>query len=365
LALRAPQASRALEGDATMVAKSELVAPAHLAGATPLLGFLAGEFAGPVASIWRAPHADFLALPTARRHAAALVLSGLAHAPPAGADLRRMLDFARDAAVAGMLTGGPAPGLMRTLGKLGEVLWSKADYCALVDLFGDPAANEALRHIEVVRPDWLRVLARLPPALRAASVLRAVVSESAAADLALAFRLALAMREAAAAPRLAERWTSGGDAAALFARAKEDLTPDAFLAPATDPRLPEGFVRVTTRRMLERAALDFRNCLLDHAPRVAEGRMAVFLWAAAPPAVLALARDAAGWRLAEIKRADNADLEEAELRRLAAELARAGVRTGPSLETLRRRLDDHAYGVPQHGPGLDFVERLELGDLWS
>lgn len=41
---------------------------------TPLLGFLAGPHADVIAKAWPAPHSGFLTLPTARRHAAAILL---------------------------------------------------------------------------------------------------------------------------------------------------------------------------------------------------------------------------------------------------------------------------------------------------
>ena len=41
---------------------------------TPLLGFLAGPHADLIAQAWPAPHSGFFTLPTARRHAAAILL---------------------------------------------------------------------------------------------------------------------------------------------------------------------------------------------------------------------------------------------------------------------------------------------------
>ena len=53
-----------------------LVRPHGRAGAmTPLLRFLAGVHAEALAIAWPAPHAGFLALPSARRHAAAILLA--------------------------------------------------------------------------------------------------------------------------------------------------------------------------------------------------------------------------------------------------------------------------------------------------
>jgi hypothetical protein len=123
---------------------------------------------------------------------------------------------------------------------------------------------------------------------------------------------------------------------------------------------------VTSRKQLEQLALEFRNCLADHAARIAEGRMAVYVWRGEPAAAIALNWDAAGWRLAEAKAADNIDLDEAQLRELVRVLEARGVRTGPSLQNLSSRLDDYASGTTYVAPlGPGFIDQLALGDLWT
>lgn len=334
--------------------------------ATPLLAFIAGDFADVVARVWAAPHGDFFALPAARRHAAAIALGGLAHRELATSDLRRLVEFQRDAVVAEALAGDLAPGLMRALAKAGERLWRRHEYEIFLALLAEAMANEVLRHLDEVRPAAFAPIDALPPALRVAPLVRVLPSDAAAVDLARAFRLAVRMRAPSEAARIARRWTAGGDAHAVFRRAVEDLTPDAFRGPDPAPALEVPFVRVTSRKQLEGIALEFRNCLADHAARIAEGRMAVYVWRVATPAAVALNWDAAGWRLAEAKAADNVDLEEAQLRELVRRLEAMGVRTGPSVQSLMGRLDDHAHGTSYTTPlAPDFVSQLALGDLWS
>lgn len=345
---------------------ARLRATERASAATPLLRFIAGDFADAVAHVWRAPHADFFALPAARRHAAAIGLAGLGDVAPAPDRLRRLVEFARDADVAAAIAGPLAPGLMRALAKGGETLWSVEDYHAFLGLLGDPMANEVLRHMDQVRPAQFAPLAELPPALRVAPIVRVLTGADAARDLALALRLAVSVRGAEAAPRIVRRWAAGGEARMVFSRAMEDLVPETFRPADPAPRLTDPFVRIVSRKQLEQVALEFRNCLADHAVRIAEGRMAVFVWRGEAPAVIALNWDVAGWRLSEAKAADNVDLGEARLRDLAASLAVHGVRTGPSVQTLTSRLDDHANGTTYccH-PGPGFIEQLALGDLWS
>jgi hypothetical protein len=350
-----------------MVARIFQRPPARARTATPLLAYIAGEFADAAAQVWPAPHGDFFALPAARRHAAAIALAGYARREVSAGELRRLVEYARDAAVADALIGAEAaPGLMRALSKAGERLWRREDYEIFLDLFREPMANEVLRHLDEIAPDRFARIAELPPPLRLATIVRVLPSWSAAADLALAYRLAVRMRHAGDATRIANRWGAGGDVRAVFSRAQQDLTPDAFRPAGPAPALGPGFTRVTARKQLETLALNFRNCLADHASRIAEGRMAVYHWRDDIDAAVALNWDAAGWRLAEAKAPDNLDLEEIYLRKLVKLLEAAGVRTGLSVYVLGNRLDEYANGVNYVVPlGPGFVGQLALGDLWN
>lgn len=341
-------------------------APQRARTATPLLAFIAGEFADVIARLWPAPHGEFFALPAARRHATALALAGLARHRVADAELRRLVEFQRDAIVADTLAGELATGLMRTLSKAGETLWARRDYETFVQLLADPMANEVMRHLDDVRPEVFAPIAALPPALRMATIVRVVPSVAAAADLARAFHLAVMMREPESGARLARRWGAGGDQRAVFTRAYEDLTPEVFRAADPAPKLDAPFVHISNRKQLEDVAREFRNCLADHGGRIAEGKMAACVWRAEPLAAIAFCRDAAGWRLAEAKAPDNVDLDERFLRELASRLQRVGVRTGPSVQSVMSRIDDWTSGnaYPRVEP-VSFLDALALGDLWS
>jgi hypothetical protein len=334
--------------------------------ATPLLEFIAGEFAVAIADEWPAPHGDFFAMPTARRHAAAIILAGHAARGVKPAELRRLVEFQRDPVVAEALAGEDAQGLMRALAKAGETLWTRRQYKTFLGLFAEPMANEVLRHLDEVRPAAFAPLAVLPPALRIAPIVRVLPNEHAASDLARAFALAVRMRRPDVAPGIARRWGAGGDTQQLFRRAQEDMTPDSFRPAGPAPSLQPPFFRITSRKLLEQVALEFRNCLAEHAIRIAEGRMAVYVWRNEPAAAIAISWDAAGWRLSEAKAQDNVDLEESQLRDLVRILGEHGVRTGPSVQTLNNRLDDHAGATGYTTPyGESFIEQLALGDLWS
>ncbi len=349
-----------------MVAQLFNRAPQRARTATPLLAFIAGDFADAVAQLWPAPHGEFFALPAARRHAAAIALAGLAVQPIPSGDIRRLVEFQRDAAVAEALAGDLATGLMRTLSKAGEILWRREHYATFVQLMADPMAAEVLRHLDDVRPDVFDPIAALPPALRMATIVRVIPSVAAAADLRRAFHLAVMMREPDSGARIARRWGAGGETRAVFMRAYEDMTPEVFRTVGPAPALDAPFVRIANRKQLEDVAREFRNCLAEHGGRIAEGKMAAYVWRAEPLAAIALNRDAAGWRLAEAKAPDNVDLDERFLRELVSRLQRVAVRTGPSVQTMMSRLDDwasgNAYPRAEH---TGFIDQLVLGDLWS
>ncbi len=349
-----------------MTAQMFMRTPARARTATPLLAFIAGEFADAVAQLWPAPHAEFFALPAARRHAAAIALAGHTHRQIGPVELRRLVEYQRDALVAEALAGDHAQGLMRALAKSGETLWEPRDYAVFLRLLAEPMANEVLRHLDLVRPAYFEPIAELPPALRCASIVRAMPTKAAATDLGRAFQLAIRMRHPNDAARIAGRWAAGGNDRAVFARAAEDLTPDAFRTADPVPVLGAPFTRVTSRKQLEALALEFQNCLADHAVRIADGRMAVYVWRTEPAAAIALNWDAAGWRLAEAKARQNIDLELAQLQELVRRLEAVGVRTGPSVQTLSARLDDWANNSGFFQPiGRSLIEQLMLGDLWS
>lgn len=348
-----------------MVAQVFNRAPQRARIATPLLAFIAGDFADAVAQLWPAPHGEFFALPAARRHAAAILLAGLACQSVSPADIRRLVEYQRDAVVAEALASDHATGLMRTLSKAGEILWRREHYSTFVRLMADPMGNEVLRHLDDVRPDVFEPIAALPPALRMVAIVRVAPSAAAAADLARAFHLAVMMREPDAGARIARRWGSGGDTRAVFMRAHADMTPEVFRTAAPPPVLDAPFVRVANRK-LEDVAREFRNCLAEHGGRIAEGKMAAHVWRAEPLAAIALSRDAAGWRLCEAKAPDNVDLDERFLREIVSRLQRVGVRTGASVQMLMSRLDDWANGCAYpRTENAGFIDALALGDLWS
>ncbi len=345
---------------------SRLVIGPGNAQVTPLMAFLAGQFAEQMARIWPAPHEGFFMLPAARRHAAGVIVSGAAvqgdHEP---GRLRNRLLHARDSEIAREIAGDKASGLLRLLGKMGEQLWSPGDYRQLIDLFRDEQANLALRHMQAVTPQSFAPIQILPSVLRQAKILMHVHNTQAAQDLALAFQLSVRLKGQAQMSRIAARWARAETRERLFDMARTDLCPDAFTANIPVPVLPAPFVAVRARRALEAVALEFENCLRSFREDIARGRLAVFAWRGETPATLALSRDLDGWRLAEAEAAKNEELDEAVLRQIVPALHAVGVRTGPSFNVVSNRLDCHSRGETVHANGDTFIDRLELGDLWS
>ncbi|WP_439620652.1 hypothetical protein [Hyphomonas sp.] len=336
---------------------------------TPLLGFLAGPHAAIIAEAWPAPHGGFLALPTARRHAAAILFARQAGCR--SLDVVHAVERGRDRDVARLLVGGEAPGgLMKALGRLGEVLWETADYDRFLRLFVEDDAGRVLRHMQVIAADRIELISTLPAVLRQAGIVGRMPSSTAAVeDLAEAFRLALRIHGAGEAARIAQRWNRAGDALALFDMAAEALQPVQFGQILPAPRLPDVFVPVRDRKALVSVALEFRNCLRDFTGDLAAGRMAVFTVREGSEMVaVALRQDPAGWRLAEAKGRQNAEVSDEVLRRIIAMLELAGARTGESTWAIARRLHDHVCqrcGPACTGPRETWRDRLMLGALWD
>lgn len=332
-------------------------------GPTPLLAFLAGPHAERVAACWPAPHDGFFALPAARRHAAVILL---ARGVEDVTVLARTVERHKDADIARRLVpAGDVPsGLMKAMARMGETQWRHEDYELFLQLFQDAQAAPVLRHMAEIRPQQLALIGALPAGLRDAKVVALVPNVAAARDLGLAFTLALKVQGEGQATRIATRWSRAKDAHKLFTMAAEDLEPQCFIRPPAVPQLPASFEAVTTRKQLGAIALEFQNCLRDFAYDLAMGRMAVFAWRADPAVALALRWDAAGWRLAEAEVKANEDVEDDQLRELVDLLAAAGVRSGPGLGVLVRRLTAHPNGHAEQ-VGDSFRDRLELGELWD
>ncbi|MEH6694317.1 MAG: hypothetical protein V7675_04705 [Hyphomonas sp.] len=336
---------------------------------TPLLGFLAGPHADLIAQVWPAPHSGFFTLPTARRHAAAILLGRVPEMRMG--EIIHAVERGRDRDVACLLMRGEAPGgLMKALGRLGEVLWETGDYDRFLSLFAEEEAARVLRHMKVIGADRLALIGALPAALRQAGIIsRLPALPVAVEDLAEAFRLALLIHGAGEAVAMAGRWNRARDTLALFDMAAEALQPVRFGCVMAPPRLPDAFVPVNDRKALVSVALEFRNCLRDFAGDLAAGRMVVFtVREAGEPVAVALRQDPAGWRLAEARGEQNVDTSDAALRRIVAVLETAGVRTGQSTWALARQLHDHACdrcGPAHIGPRETWRDRLALGALWD
>ncbi|KDA02626.1 hypothetical protein [Hyphomonas oceanitis] len=336
---------------------------------TPLLGFLAGPHADLIAHAWPAPHSGFFTLPTARRHAAAILL-GRAPEMRMG-EIIHAVERGRDRDVACLLMRGEAPGgLMKALGRLGEVLWEAGDYTRFLSLFAEEEAARVLRHMKAIGADRLALIGKLPIQLRQAGIIsRLPALPVAVDDLAEAFRLALRIHRAGEAIAMASRWNRARDTLALFDMAAEALQLVRFGSVMALPRLPEAFVPVNDRKALVSVALEFRNCLRDFAGDLSAGRMAVYtVRVAGEHLAVALRQDPAGWRLAEALGVQNADASDAALRHIVAVLDAAGVRTGQSTWALARQLHDHACdrcGPAHIGPRETWRDRLALGSLWD
>lgn len=352
----------------TPMALSALLAPGQSQPVTPLMAFLAGEHAEVMARVWPAPHEEFFMLPAARRHAAAILA---ARGGYTAERLQWLATRARDGDLASAIFGAHAPGgVMKALARMGEVLWPAPAYRTFQDLFLEEAAQRLIRHIAVLRADMLAVMAVLPPLLRQAPILtRLGTDQSAAADLAAAFAMALRVRGEEAGGDIAQRFGRAKGWRPLFEKAQLVIQPLALGQLLPPPELPQDFQPVRRLEMLSNVALEFRNCLRDYVADIAAGRMAVWVWRGqGGPAAVALRRDAAGWRLAEARGRDNAPLADEALMEIVAAVRAAGARTGESWAILQRRLEDRIHQAPEDHiplPAPGWRDQLALGYLWD
>lgn len=298
---------------------------------TPTLRLLASDYAARVAALWPAPHGAYLEMPAQRRHLVHIVLD---FAPTVDDEALR---FARADVVARDALGPLQPGLVKLLGRLGEVAWHAIDYLSLVSLFDDESAAIVLRQRTAIAPQTVHALEALAPSLRTVAIFRHLDDVAFASLLQEAWRAIVAVRGRAAADLAAERWARAIAPARLFAMAAQDLAPATF-DPAPFP------VHADLRRLrdpgaLEEAGRRFRNCLAVYRDRAAEGQIALYEWAGPPPAALSLARDGVyGWRLEEARGTANTVLEADARVTITVMLRRLGVHVGRPGRDLEARL---------------------------
>lgn len=345
-----------------------ILADGRAAPVSPLMAFLAGAHADSLARIWPAPHEDFLMLPAGRRHAAALLALRGGYSAQR---LQWLVARARDGELAAEIFGAHPPGgVMKALGRMGEILWPAEAYQRFIDLYREEAACLLIRHMPVLQADVLAIVGLLPSRLRLAPVVTLLGTErQATADLAAAYAMALRVRGEAAAGEIAQRFSRAKTWPALFETAVQVMQPLVLAPVLPPPDLPEPFLPVRRFEMLSKTALEFRNCLRDYAADLASGRMAVWVWRGeGGPAAIALRRDAAGWRLAEARGRDNADLADTALLEIVTAVRAAGVRTGESWSILFRRLEDRVHEDPaqrEPPPLPGWRDQLALGYLWD
>lgn len=315
---------------------------------SPLLAHLAGGYAEQVAGLWPAPHAAYLLLPAARRHLICLWLEFGRR----GVDVRLLLDLPARRLIPAVLPAAPS-GLIRALGRLGEIAWSSRDYRLLLDRLAEPAAAKVLRHAPAITPDAVRRLAALPsPVLQAG--LGRLVFDGGRAELMAEVYDAILLRDGAdAAARALTRWGRARDLRRLHAMVLKDFGMETY------PRPFAGSLRLrplVTRAAMLDAAQRYGNCLAGELHYAARGEAAYFEWVGPPGAVIELNRDAyIGWRLVQARAKSNAPVPPEQREAIMAELRSWGVSVGRSGWELERDLQAPADYPP---PPAAAAERL-------
>jgi hypothetical protein len=301
---------------------------------SPLLTHLAGEFAPQIAGLWPAPHAVFLTSDSARRH---LICLRLAHDSGAGIGqaAEHLLHAPLKRAIAVALADPPA-GLKRALEHMGVVAWPRAAYLALLELLAHPQAAKVLRHAENLTVQRTEALTALPrPMLDAGGGRLGLDLER--AQLAREIYDALVLRDGEpAAADAARRWGRAPALKDALGLMQQDMVPSLPPAPFV------GTARLRPLRSeaeMRDAALRYRNCLRDCVASAATGESAFYEWMGEPKAVVEITRDPLfGWRLCQVRLADNAAVPDAARQAVSAELHAIGVHIGRSDWELRNAL---------------------------
>jgi hypothetical protein len=307
------------------------VRPVEAGQPSPLLTFIAGEFAPSIAGVWPIPHAVFLTAPAERRH---LVCIALAETSATQLPAEALLERSLKAAIRLALPEAPA-GLARALGLLGETAWTAADYRALLAQLRHPRIAKVWRHAETIPLERVRAFARQPAALLDRPGPPLIVTP-AAAELVSECLEGIERRDPAAAGAALARWARAGDLAALLRRVREDLSP-----PFPEPPVNLGpcYRRLASPADLEEASRRYRNCVADYTEESASGHSALYERGGEPGAIIELARDPVfGWRLSEARLAQNAPIEQPLRGEIIEDLRKVGVHIGRPYRQLAQAL---------------------------
>ena len=332
------------------------IRPSGVGVASPVLDFLAGEFAARIAGVWPAPHAEFLTAPAARRHLICLAFV-FPHAD-GGVDADTVLNRSFKRAIQAVVPEAPR-GAARALERLGERAWTAPSYLHLLRLLAIPRSAKLLRHRDSISADEVRALAQLPDPLLEHGLGALRLGEGAATLVAEAFA-AIARRDGAeAALALAPRWASAESLQKLVEHVRRDLEPDVAAAPfAGSARLRP----ILDKAALIDAAARYKNCLRSYLGWASSGASAFYEWCEPPGVVLEITRDRLhGWALNQARLAGNKPVPEPLRTAIIEELRSMGVTVDRTLWQLDNALQDVAGPLPD-----PVATRAEaIGDLFG
>lgn len=315
---------------------------------------VAGRYAGRVARIWPAPYDGYLGLPKARRHLAHILMNRIGTAPGLdAAAFRREIARLKARDLSRRWAPGAPRGLDRVLAKLGRKAWEPTRYRQLVGFMAQGGeAAKTLRHATLVTPDMIEALDALPERLRGPATMRWVRHAWEARLVAEAVALAGDLdREGARARVLVERLGRARTRARFFAMLMEELRPGRLPAPVAETA---ELKPLDTVAAVKDAGLRFRNCLADCVDDAAFGDAAFVEWQGAEPAVMELRREgAAGWRLAVLLAARNAQPGAHTVRAVQGALRAQGVRVGMGAAYLLAEINDIVEREREAGPMVD------------
>jgi hypothetical protein len=336
---------------------SRTTRPQVLGPPSPLLTFVAGDFAARIAGFWPEPHAAFLTAPAARRHLVCLALT-LAEgdaAPPADDLLNR--SFGR----AIKLAAPDAPaGLARALERLGERAWVADDYRGLLRLLTEHRAAKLLRHADTISADEVQALCQLPQLLLEGGLGRLQLNAYAAGLVAEALEGIRRRDGEAAAQAVAARWAAADGVPSLARIVRDDLDP-----PMPPPPHPgtERLRPLVTKAALNDAAVRYQNCLRHHVRSAIGGHSAYYEWVEPPGAVVHIMRDRLhGWALCEARLSENMPIAEPMRAAIIADLRSMNVHVGRNDWELEEAIDNLANNPSSRAPDAEAAAAQCFGD---
>jgi hypothetical protein len=204
------------------------------------------------------PHTDFLTLPGPAMHICGMIV---AHPNSANSNIRGVVNYHRHNWRGAAFIADPRfdESNLFVLKKMKLGLWKKADYRKLSAILEMPTALKVMAHTNEITPQLVATLFHLPPALQRSKIVRQLVHQDAAKLVAKMF----SDHSDRDLQKISSSLNSADNRQEFWTKVSENFFKQFSTLPAGPVIDDDRVTAIKTVQELERAGLEFRNCLRE------------------------------------------------------------------------------------------------------